>query len=66
MLTVVHLRAGAVAGARRDREGQIAEPQQVVVDGEVGHIVVRTQHRQHNSAVASSSQSMSKNDAYGR
>ena len=43
MLTVMHLWTAAVAGARRDGQRQVAQPQQVAVYGEVGDIVVRTQ-----------------------
>ena len=52
MLAVVHLRAGPVTGAGCDGERQIAEAQHVAVDSQVSNVVVRTQHRQHNPAIA--------------
>ena len=51
VLAVVHLRAGAVGGAGGDGQRQVAQPQQVSIDFEVGDIVVGTQQRQHDSAL---------------
>ena len=60
VLTVVHLAPGARAGARGDREGQIAEPQDVTVDGQIVDIVVGTQTGNTIRPSGSSVQSMSK------
>ncbi len=51
VLTVVHLRPGAVAGARGNRQHQVAQPQLVSVDLQVGDVIVGTQHRQHDPAL---------------
>ena len=51
VLALVDLLGGAGPGARCDRPRPVAEAQHVAVDGEPGDVIVRTQHRQHDSPV---------------
>ena len=50
VLAVMDFGARPRTGARRDRIHQIAQPQHITVDLEVGDVVVGTQYRQHDSA----------------
>ncbi len=51
VLTVVHVGAGAFCGARREGQSQVAQPQPVPVDLQIGGVVVGAQDRQHDAPV---------------